>query len=311
MNVIPRRTFLGFAIAAGVTGCADTGPDPTPVVVEQQAAPPSRPTAKPGKPDKAKPPFTGLVPVLMHHRLVRADAGSYDMTPQFFRAELDRLRRESYYPIRTIDLARGNFTAVPAGKRPVVLTFDDSSPGQFAVDAGGTVHPASALGMMLDFHADHPDFPAIASFYITKNPFGYHGPEAVRALRKLAELGCEIGNHTLSHPNLHTLTDAEVQAEIGGLSGLVTAAGLPAPRTLALPLGVHPRNRSLLAHGGSGRTAYRNEAVLLVGANPSRSPQGKGFDPMAIPRIRCSSHDGGRADLELNYWLDRLKGGLH
>jgi hypothetical protein len=27
---------------------------------------------------------------------------------------------------------------------------------------------------------------------------------------------------------------------------------------------------------------------------------------MAVPRIRCSAHAGGRGQLELHYWLDRL-----
>jgi len=320
MSPVTRRQFLqltaGATVSAGLAGCTDTAaPDPAPVVADHVAArtsprPPTRPTPSPPAAPSATataPAFLGMVPVLMHHRLVDGEAGTYDMTPQFFRAELERLYREKYHPIRTIDLARGNFSTVPAGKRPVVLTFDDSSPRQFAVDTRGRVDPQSALGIMLDFQRKHSDFPAVASFYINQNPFGYRGADVARALRKLEELDCEIGNHTLTHPNLRSLSDAEVQAELGGLSALVAAAGVPPPRTLALPLGVHPRRRSLLAQGGSGRTAYRNEGVLLVGANPAPSSYRRDFDPMAIPRIRCSSHAGGKGELELAYWLDRLR----
>ncbi|GAB2650730.1 polysaccharide deacetylase family protein [Kribbella swartbergensis] len=317
-----RRQFLGLAAAAGLgaaTGCADTRADSEPVVLDAAASPsggspptatavrpvPKRTPPRPPAPAAIRADELGLVPVLMHHRVVRDATGEYDMTPAFFRAELERLYREKYHPIRTIDLVRGDLSAVPAGRTPVVLTFDDGSPSQFAIDAAGRVDPDCAVGIMLGFHADHPDFPAVGSFYVNKNPFGYSGRDADRALTRLHALGCEIGNHTLDHPNLSTLSDAQVRAQLGGLARTMPRS-VPPPRTLALPLGVRPRNRSTLVAGGNGTATYRNEGVLLVGAGPCPSPFHRNFDPMAIPRIRCSSHNAGRGPLELDYWLDRL-----
>lgn len=247
-----------------------------------------------------------MVPVLMHHRLVAADAGDYDMTPEFFRAELERLRRERYFPVRTIDLVRGDLGRVPAGRTPVVLTFDDSTPGQYAVDPAGRVDPRSAVGIMLEFTRKYPDFPVAASFYLNRNPFGLTGAAIPRALRQLVQLGFELGNHTWSHPNLKTLSAAGAQTEIGRLATMVGQAVPGSPRTLALPLGVHPRDRRVLAGGGTGAAAYRNEAVLLVGANPSLSPFHRDFDPQAVPRIRCSSSPAGGGPLTMKYWLDQL-----
>jgi peptidoglycan/xylan/chitin deacetylase (PgdA/CDA1 family) len=246
----------------------------------------------------------GLIPVLMHHRLVPSSPGTYDMTPAFFRAELDRLYREKYHPVRAIDLVRHDLDAVPAGKTPVVLTFDDSTPGQVSFDSAGRVTADCALGILQAFHEAHPDFPAVATFYLNKRPFGLSGAAVSQALVRLNRLGCEIGNHTWSHPNLHTLTRAQAEAEIGKLAALVHRTLPQAPATtLALPLGVHPRDSSVLARGTADGTTYRNLGVLLVGAEPSHSPFHRAFDPMAIPRIRCSSHDG---ELELSYWLDHL-----
>ncbi|MDX6265240.1 MAG: hypothetical protein QOH84_6928, partial [Kribbellaceae bacterium] len=217
------------------------------------------------------------------------------------------LYRENYHPIRAIDLVRRNLSSIPAGKTPVVLTFDDSTPGQVAFDSAGRVDPDCALGILQTFHASHPTFPAVATFYINKNPFGLTGAAADRALVRLNDLGCEVGNHTWSHPNLRTLSRAQAEAEIGKLAALVREATPKTPAsTLALPLGVHPRDHSVLARGGSGATAYRNLGVMLVGANPCHSPYHPDFDPMAIPRIRSSSHDNGRGELELTYWLDQL-----
>jgi peptidoglycan/xylan/chitin deacetylase (PgdA/CDA1 family) len=246
----------------------------------------------------------GVIPVLMHHRLAPSSPGTYDMTPAFFRAELDRLYREKYHPIRAIDLVRRDFASVPAGKTPVVLTFDDSTPGQVAFDSTGRVTPDCALGILQTFHAAHPDFPAVATFYLNRRPFGLSGAAATQALVRLNGLGCELGNHTWSHPNLRKLTRAQAEAEIGKLAALVNRAVPQAPaRTLALPLGVHPRDPAVLAAGAADGTAYRNLGVLLVGAGPCHSPFHRDFDPMAIPRIRCSSRDG---ELEFTYWLDHL-----
>ncbi|ONI73776.1 hypothetical protein BWI15_10155 [Kribbella sp. ALI-6-A] len=316
MSTLPRRAFLGLAATTVVAGCNDTRvPDASPVVAadsQPTTSPASTPKAKPVSSRPPAPSELGVVPVLMHHRMATSVSGEYDMTPAFFRAELERLYRENYFPIRTIDLVRRDLSAVPVGKTPVVLTFDDSTPGQFALDAAGRVVPDTAVGIMLAFQARHPDFPAVGSFYLNKSPFGLPASEVGRALKYLNDLGCELGNHTWDHPNLRQLGTAEAESEIGRLAAMISAA-VPAAsaRTIALPLGVHPRDRRILAAGGRGSTAYKNEGVLLVGAGPCPSPYSKSFDPMAIPRIRCSSYQGGQGNLLMDYWLDKLARAPH
>ncbi len=49
--------------------------------------------------------------------------------------------------------------------------------------------------------------------------------------------GHEIGNHSWSHPDLTTLTPAQVQAQITQTQAAVMAAGLPAPRLFRPPYG--------------------------------------------------------------------------
>ncbi|MFI5706551.1 polysaccharide deacetylase family protein [Kribbella sp. NPDC051620] len=262
MTALSRRSFLAMAASTTMlAGCADTAADTAPVVSTPSPAPPPTNPAPPTPRRTPKPPPAavhanklGLIPVLMHHRLVTGHAGTYDMTPAYFRAELARLHRENYHPVRAIDLVRRDLAAVPAGKTPVVLTFDDSTPGQVTFDAKGRVTPDCALGILQSFHAAHPDFPAVATFYLNRNPFGLTGAAVASALVRLNALGCELGNHTWSHPNLHTLTRAQAEAEIGKLAALIHQAipGTPAS-TIALPLGVHPRDSSVLAVGPAVR----------------------------------------------------------
>jgi hypothetical protein len=73
----------------------------------------------------------GEIPVLAYHR-VGADGLAPDLTisARELRRELDYLRRHGYHPVKFRDPLNGTLE-VPAGKTPVVLTFDDSSDTQF------------------------------------------------------------------------------------------------------------------------------------------------------------------------------------
>lgn len=250
----------------------------------------------------------GVIPVLMHHRVTDRVDSEFDMTPAWFHAELVRLHREGYFPVTTLQLARGDLGHVPAGRSPVVLTFDDSSVGQLHYTRSGSIASDSAVGMLLDFAREHPDFPAVASFYINRDPFALGDPP--RALRDLHRLGFEIGNHTYDHVPLGGLSAAQVQHQLGALAAMVTKA-VPgtAPRTMALPLGVEPSHPALVRRGRSGGTAYVNEAVLLVGAQPAPSPYHRDWDAGALPRIRSSSYHGGRGQFLSTWWLDEIRRG--
>jgi peptidoglycan/xylan/chitin deacetylase (PgdA/CDA1 family) len=243
----------------------------------------------------------------MHHRVVAKVDSEFDMTPAWLRAELERLHREHYYPVTTLQLARGDLGHVPAGRSPVVLTFDDSSAGQLHYDASGRIAADSAVGILLDFAREHPDFPAVASFYLNKDPFALGDPH--RAIGDLHTNGFEVGNHTFDHVPLNT-SSTRVRYELGALAAMVSAAvpGLE-PRTMALPLGIEPAQPRLVRRGTWRSTTYVNEAVLLVGAEPAHSPFHRSWDPGAVPRIRSSSYGGGNGELLSTWWLDRIARG--
>jgi hypothetical protein len=308
-RALSRRSLFA-AGAFGLAGsalAACSGRSSTPVVLPR-SAPTSNAASPTPPPDPAaiKANELGLVPVLMHHRVVDKVESEFDMTPAYFRAELQRLYAEGYYPVRTIDLVQGAFDHVPPGKTPVVMTFDDGTPGQFNYTSTGAVTPNSGVGILLEFHNEHPDFPAVASMYVNRHPFQV--ADTSKALGDLHRYGFEIGNHTFDHLDLKPLDNAKVQEEFGKLQQMVEQAvpGLK-PLTMALPLGVEPRDHALAHTGVFGGERYVNEGVLLVGANPSHSPFHKMFDPQAIPRIRSSSYQGGRGQYLAPYWLDFLK----
>jgi hypothetical protein len=159
-----RALLLGAAagVAALAEGCSANPTGPPPVPSTTLATLPARtgtttpipeatprspsPRRKPPDPAKVKANELGTVPVMMYHRLT-SKPGEYDMTPAAFRAQVRRLLHSGYRPIDARDLARGRVD-VPAGMTPVVLTFDDGSPGQFALRADGRLDPGCAAGIL-------------------------------------------------------------------------------------------------------------------------------------------------------------------
>lgn len=240
----------------------------------------------------------GAVPVLMYHQLLPRPKGVYDQTPGQFRAELELLYRSGYRTVTAADLVAGKID-VPAGKSPMVLTFDDSTVSQYGELPDGTIDPASAVGILLAVAKSHGDDHPVASFYVNARPFA--GRDAY--LAKLVALGMELGDHTATHANLRRLDDTGVQRELVRGQSVITRA-VPGAQvtTMALPFGAQP-HRSVLAHHGPG---YDFQGVLLVGSNPSRSPYDKGFDPLAVPRIRSGLRTGDQA-FTSTYWLPKLR----
>jgi peptidoglycan/xylan/chitin deacetylase (PgdA/CDA1 family) len=234
------------------------------------------------------------------------------MSPTAFRAQIRRLLESGYHPVDAQDLATGEI-AVPAGKTPVVLTFDDGSPNQFALRSDGTIDPSCSAGILATACARVSGADAKATFYVNKNPFGQQtASRQRRVLQALLGHGFQLGNHTLDHPDLATLPAGRVEQEFVRLQRLVLAAATKARLdTMALPFGVAPRPYRLAEKGSWQGDAYGFDIVLLVGANPSPSPYAAAFDQHGVPRIRGTSYLGGRTPLTGTYWLDLLEAHPH
>lgn len=247
----------------------------------------------------------GRIPIVEYHLVVDED-GSYAVSRERFRAELDTLYRLGYRPISLGELLDKRID-LPAGTSPVLFVFDDASPSQFRyVNNNGslTVDPTSALGIWLDFAKDKPGWRARGAFCLLSGAeagrsfFGNKGIEGQETawrftkLKQLDSLGFELCNHTLWHARLDKYDDAFVQEQIAR-GELAIDSAMPGYRVrgFALPLGMWPKNRPL-AWGGSwtdpksGRTLrYAYDAVFEVAGGPARSPHDPQFDPRSLPRI--------------------------
>lgn len=264
-----------------------------------QTAEPTSPTPEPSAVDANE---LGMVPVLMYHQIVDNPSNVYERTPEAFRAELERLARAGYVPVTAADYVTGAID-IPAGKHPVVLTFDDSTIDQLAFNSSGEPKLDTAVGILLSVAEDHPSFRPVATFFVNRNPFTL----GKRGLRWLHEHGFEIGNHTYDHVNLEEQSANGVQRQIAKLHRMITSAVPDAEvSTLALPLGARPDTLKLAARGSWHGTSYDYDGVFLVGARPAPSPYDTDFDPLEIPRIRSGDLKGPEARWCSTRWLNYL-----
>ncbi|MFL6015036.1 MAG: putative glycoside hydrolase [Gaiellaceae bacterium] len=305
----PLVTYTSDALAQNAPLFSGGLAKPTTTTAAAAAAHKPRPKALRVRAVKGrKPNELGVIPVIMHHEIRPDRVGAFDQTPAEFRAELEKLWRQGYWPVTAAALASGRLGSVPAGKTPVVLTFDDSTQFQFFYTASGDIKATTAIGVMRAFARAHPKFKIAGTFYVLREPFA--GTQRAPAmLRWLVAHGFELGDHTHDHIPLNTLGDAGVQRELVQGGNVITDA-VPGYRirTMALPLGALPRKRALALRGTWHRQSYRFAAAFLAGAEPAPSPFSTKFDRAAVPRIRTSHLPWhGERDFCTEFWLHELE----
>jgi peptidoglycan/xylan/chitin deacetylase (PgdA/CDA1 family) len=245
----------------------------------------------------------GRVMILEYHKIDYPES-RWTRTPDNFRRDLLRLWEAGYRLVSLSDYLDGKI-ALPRGSTPVVLTFDDSSPGQFRyVERQGewVIDPDCAVGILEAFAQSHPGFGHAATFYVLPgaDPPNRLFNQPTLAGRKLAYLaghGYEIGNHTLWHANLSRYPEPVVRSQIATAQEWIQGH-VPGyrPRTLALPHGAYPRDVRWATAGGNNGASFRHDAILMVAGGAAPSPHLKGLDPYHLPRIQAVEH-------EISGWL--------
>jgi peptidoglycan/xylan/chitin deacetylase (PgdA/CDA1 family) len=245
----------------------------------------------------------GRVMILEYHKIDYPEE-RWTRTPENFRRDLETLYAKGYRLVALNDLVDGRIT-LPAGTTPVVLTFDDSSPGQFRYlgnNGSLQIDPKCGVGILEAFAREHPDFGKVATFYVLPGASRpnrlFDQPEYEgRKLQHLATQGYEIGNHTLWHANLGKYEEPTVRGQIAEAQVWIHRH-VPdyRIRTLALPHGVYPKDVSWALKGTAKGASYSHDAILMVAGGAAPSPFSRTFDPLHLPRIQA-------VDRDLGYWL--------
>lgn len=297
-----RRTFSPSAwlLALVVTLACQAEP----------AAPPARPTPIPPTSTPIPPPPTptpapllqeirpnelGKIMVLEYH-VIGDEEERWTRTRENFRKDLEYLHGNGYHLIGMHDLL-DNRVQVPAGKSPVVLTFDDSNRSQFQLieEPNGTVRvdPRSAVGILEAFIEVHPDFGRAGVFCVlpaADPPNDLFGQPNLRQqkLRYLAERGYELCNHTHWHAILTQIDEQETIRQLARTQKAIEDAvpGYKA-RVFNPPGGVYPDDLDPLLSGSFDGTSYRHEAILEVSGGPMTAPDHRETDFLHVQRIQA------------------------
>ena len=263
------------------------------------------------------PNLQGRIPVLEYHVIGGDKNTLYTRTVASYKADLEEAYRLGYRPITITQMLDKDWRDVAPGTAPVVFVFDDASDSQFRyLEQNGklVIDPTSAVGIWLDFARTHPGWKNRAVFCMLNggaaghNFFGdnpkWGGQKKQWRFQKvkwLADQGFELCDHTLWHAKLNKYPDAVVQEQIArNAMGIDSAVPGYKIRTIALPYGLWPKNRTLAWQGSwtdpkTGKQhSYKFDAVLEVAGGPTRSPYDPQFNPKSINRIEAIGTDISR-----------------
>jgi len=208
------------------------------------------------------------VPVLMYH--VVADPPASAPFPELYvsRAELKQQVRSlalaGYEAVtlgRVFDAWHGRAALPP---RPIVLSFDD----------GYRSHVTAALPILAS-----RNWPGVLNLDLSNlaPPWGV----GIRGVRRLISAGWEIDAHSLSHPDLTTLSGAALAREVSGSRRAIRRLFGQTPRFFCYPAG-----------------RYDAEAVAAVraagfeGATTTETGLARRTSAFTLARVRVSRGDG-------------------
>lgn len=253
-----------------------------------------------------KPNEVGEIMLIMYHSIQNKD-GYMIRSVENFREDLERLYAEGYRPISMADYINNNIS-VEAGYTPFVLTFDDGHRTNFQFLEGTleneepTVDPDSAVGILMDFNERYEDFDLKGIFYLNGGSrFGKDGLSEYK-IKKLVEMGLEIGNHTYGHEDLGKASVETIQKTIGQnqieLQAIVPGVTI---NSLALPFGGKSDKEAFQAaySGEYNDVPYKHDAVLNVGWKPERPMYHTKCNSKMLNRVQS-----GDDEFQLGYWLD-------
>jgi peptidoglycan/xylan/chitin deacetylase (PgdA/CDA1 family) len=255
-----RRGVLATAILTAASACDRSSAGSPRALSSSPSGRPSReapartatqtptPTTTPaGKPVTALPrPGRAVVrsrtgvPVLCYHQIREptaddsATARTYIVRPADFRAQIADLARRGYMTISPDQYYRHLTVGAPLPPRPVMITLDDATVGQWPVAV-----PALARHRFT------------ATFFVMTVVLD-HGPWLTRAqVRKLARLGHTVAAHTWDHHPVTGYTGSDWTTQLARpIAELTELAGRPV-RYFAYPYGEWDRRafRRLAAAG--------------------------------------------------------------
>ncbi|PIU24252.1 hypothetical protein COT12_01995 [Candidatus Berkelbacteria bacterium CG08_land_8_20_14_0_20_39_8] len=148
------------------------------------------------------------VPILMYHHIRNYNdpndklGTDLSVSTASFKFQIDYLKNNGFSAISFESWL--NFPNKKLPKKPIILTFDDGYS-----DAFDNVLPI--------LEADNQ----IGTFYIISGFVGKEGFLNTDQIKKMSEMGMEIGSHSVDHPNLATASPEKLSQELSNSKSLL------------------------------------------------------------------------------------------
>ncbi len=259
----------------------------------------------------------GQVLTLVYHE-IGFEENATTRTPDGLREDIALLQDEDFFPITVRDLVSGNID-IPAGKSPVVITFDESSPGQYRILDNGSIDSECAVGI-LQKAAESKNWAARASFFCLldvspKDNELFGQPERKQEkLHNLVDWGYEVGSNTVTRLDLSKASSDDIQKQLAQSQQTLEeyVGGSYSVTSLSVPLGKFPESETILATGQYQDISYAYTAALGLneGLALCPSPFSDVFKPLHILRVEGNGEtiqaaiDAFKARPELRYISD-------
>lgn len=221
------------------------------------------------------------VPILVYHRITdepHPELAYYAVRPAAFRRQMRAVRMAGW---KTLDLdallrARRDGERLPA--KALIVTFDDAyaeleQDATPVLAANGQTATVYACAGLLGAEAD------------ALRPAGDPIHEGARlmdadALRRLRAGGFAVGSHSLTHPHLPGLDDADLRDEVAGSRASLEASLSEEVRHFAYPFGDYDER----VEAAVDAAGYASAVTTDAGALPA--------PPLRLPRIYVGREDG-------------------
>jgi peptidoglycan/xylan/chitin deacetylase (PgdA/CDA1 family) len=155
-------------------------------------------TTQPVTPECIAPSTPVEVPILLYHHVAPSD-GTVQLTvsPEMFETQMLILHQKGYTPITPRELSEAIRCGIPLPDLAVVITFDDGH-----VDNYEYAYPImDELGFR-------------GAMYVVANRTATDGFLDVEQLKEMLSEGWEIGSHSVSHPDLTTISAERLREEL-------------------------------------------------------------------------------------------------
>ncbi len=265
---VPTATETATLLPPTATATLTATPTITPTFT---ASPIPSPTWVAQGPDQVE------VPILMFHHIAISPIGSrYYVPPSVFEDEIKLLHNWGYTSITTSMLVEAITKGTSLPPRPVILTFDDANEDNYT-NAFPIMKKYGMTGVL----------------YLPYDFIGTPNYLTADQVKEMAAAGWEVGSHSLSHPDLKSVDQTQLRAEIvDSRKKLQELLGMPI-LTFAYPFG----------DVGSGDVDYVKFAgyIAAMGASGFTANQGIG-NLYLLQRCEIKGSDDARSITRFLPW---------